>query len=106
MNTKTLEKTDALSDRDVRSSGEWLIGRSELCKRSACLLVALVGIPLVVAMCLLLQLHKLPDSSLSYSLLNATVSLLFNFSSSAFLKALSFLTSLVGLSRWAPSSAR
>jgi len=106
MNTKTLEKTDALPDRDVRSSVERLIARSELSKRSAYLLVGLVGIPLVVAMCLLLQLHKLPDSSLAYSLLNAIVSLLFNFSSSAFLKALSFLTSLVGLSRCVPSGAR
>jgi hypothetical protein len=106
MNTKTLEKTDALSGYDVRSLEEWLIARSELRKRSACLLIGLVGIPLVVAVCLLLQLHKLPDSSLSYSLLNAIVSLLFNFSSSAFLKALSFLVSLVGLSRCARSSAR
>jgi uncharacterized protein DUF899 len=69
-------------------------------------LLGLVGIPLIVAMCLLLQLHKLPNSSLSYSLLNAIVSLLFNFSSSALLKASSFLVSLVGLSRWVTSSAR
>ena len=38
--------------------------------------LGLVGIPLIVAVCLLLQLHKLPNSSLSYSLLNAIVSLL------------------------------
>ena len=106
MSTKALEKTDDWSGYDGRSSGEELIGRSELHKRSACLLVALVGIPLVVAACLLLQLHKLPNSSLSYALLNAIVSLLFNFSSSALLKAFSFLVSLVGLSRWVPSSAR
>lgn len=52
-------------------------------------LLGLVAMPLIVAMCLLLQLHKLPDSSLSYSLLNAIVCLLFNFSSSALLKAFS-----------------
>ena len=69
-------------------------------------LLGLVGVPLIVAVCLLLQLHKLPDSSLSYSLLNAIVSILFNFSSSALLKASSFLVSLVGLSRWVTSSAR
>ena len=69
-------------------------------------LLGLVGIPLIVAVCLLLQLHKLPNSSLSYSLLNAIVSILFNFSSSALLKASSFLVSLVGLSRWVTSSAR
>jgi len=68
--------------------------------------LGLVGIPLIVAVCLLLQLHKLPNSSLSYSLLNAIVSILFNFSSSALLKASSFLVSLVGLSRWVTSSAR
>ena len=69
-------------------------------------LLGLVGVPLIVAVCLLLQLHKLPNSSLSYSLLNAIVSILFNFSSSALLKASSFLVSLVGLSRWVTSSAR
>jgi hypothetical protein len=69
-------------------------------------LLGLVGVPLIVAVCLLLQLHKLPNSSLSYSLLNAIVSLLFNFSSSALLKASSFLVSLVGLSKWVTSSAR
>jgi hypothetical protein len=106
MNTKTLEKTDALSGYDVRSSEEWLIARSELRKRSGYHLIALVGVPLIVAVCLLLQLHKLPNSSLSYSLLNAIVSLLFNFSSSALLKASSFLVSLVGLSRWFTPSAR
>ena len=52
-------------------------------------LLGLVAIPLIVAVCLLLQLHKLPDSSLSYSLLNAIACLLFNFSSSALFKAFS-----------------
>ena len=67
-------------------------------------LLGLVGVPLILAVCLLLQLHKLPNSSLSYSLLNATVSILFNFSSSALLKAFSFLISLLGFSRWFTSS--
>ena len=67
-------------------------------------LLGLVGVPLIVAVCLLLQLHKLPNSSLSYSLLNAIVSLLFNFSSSALLKAFSFLISVLGFSRWFASS--
>jgi hypothetical protein len=75
-------------------------------KHSRYHLLGLVGISLIVAVCLLLQLHKLPNSSLSYSLLNAIVSILFNFSSSALLKASSFLVSLVGLSRWLTSSAR
>ena len=69
-------------------------------------LLGLVGVPLIVAVCLLLQLHKLPNSSLSYSLLNAIVSILFNVSSSALLKASSFLVSLVGLSKWVTSSVR
>ena len=69
-------------------------------------LLGLVGVPLMVAVFLLLQLHKLPNSSLSYSLLNAIISVLFNFTSSALLKAFSFLISLVGLSRWFTSSAQ
>jgi hypothetical protein len=59
---------------------------------------------LIVAVFLLLQLHKLPNSSLSYSLLNAIISILFNFTSSALLKVFSFLISLIGLSRWCTSS--
>jgi Bacterial protein of unknown function (DUF899) len=50
-------------------------------------LMVLVGGPLIMAVYLLLQLHRLPNSSLSYSLLYAVISLLFNFSSSALLKA-------------------
>jgi Bacterial protein of unknown function (DUF899) len=69
-------------------------------------LLGLVGVPLIVAVFLLLQLHNLPNSSLSYSLLNAIISVLFNFTSSALLKAFSFLISLVGLSRWFSSSVR
>lgn len=106
MNTKTLEKPDALSGYDVRSLEGWLIARSELRKRSGYHLIGLVGISLIAAVCLFVQLHKLPESSLSYSLLNAVVSLLFNFSSSALLKASSFLVSLVGLSKWFTPSAR
>jgi hypothetical protein len=49
-------------------------------------LIVLVGVPLIMAVYLLLQLHKLPNSSLSYSLLYAVISLLFNVSSSALLK--------------------
>jgi len=56
-------------------------------KHSAYRLTSLVGGPLIIAVYLLLQLHKLPNSSLSYSLLYAVISLLFNFSSSALLKA-------------------
>ena len=73
-------------------------------KHSGYHLLGLVGISLIVAVFLLLQLHKLPNSSLSYSLLNAIVSILFNFSSSALLKAFSFLISVLGFSRWFASS--
>ena len=156
--TITLRKVDVLSDEDINSPEEWLIGRQCLLNRAQELkrirdqrtveccglkctkadeesvfdapagtvmqaellnrrdpsflkcsgyhLLGLVGVPLIVAVCLLLQLHKLPDSSLSYSLLNAIVSVLFNFSSSALLKAFSCLISLLGLSRWFTSSAR
>lgn len=69
-------------------------------------LLGLVGVLLIMAVFLLLQLRKLPNSSLSYSLLNAIISVLFNFTSSALLKAFSFLISLVGLSRWFTSSVR
>jgi hypothetical protein len=55
-------------------------------KHSRYRLMGLVGILLIVAVYLLLQLQKLPNSSLGYSLLYAVVSLLFNFSSSALLK--------------------
>jgi len=95
------------SPGDTATRAELLNGRDPaFLKCSGYHLLGLVGVPLIVAVCLLLQLHKLPNSSLSYSLLNAIVSLLFNFSSSALLKASSFLVSLVGLSRWVTSSAR
>jgi hypothetical protein len=60
--------------------------RTAFIKHSRYRLMGLVGVPLIMAVYLLLQLHKLPNSSLSYSLLYAVVSLLFNFSSSALLK--------------------
>jgi hypothetical protein len=101
MNTKTFEKTDALLGYDAYASEGWLVAPGELRKRSGYHLIGFVGIPLIIAVCLLLQLHKLPDSSLSYSLLNAIVSVLFNFTSSALLKAFSFLISLLGFSKWA-----
>jgi hypothetical protein len=104
--TITLRKADVLSDPDINSAGEWLIAHGELRKRSGYQLIGLVGISLIAAVCLLLQLHKLPESSLSYSLLNAIVSVLFNFSSSALLKAFSFLIRLLGFSRGFTSSAR
>ena len=106
MNTKALEKSDGLSGYDVRSSEEGLIAHSALRNRSGYLLIALVGVPLMAAVCLLFQLHKLPDSSLSYSLLNAIISLLFNFSSSALLKVFSFLISLLRFAKGFASSAR
>jgi hypothetical protein len=92
---------------DTVTQPELLNGRGpSFLKCSGYHLLGLVGVPLIVAVCLLLQLHKLPNSSLSYSLLNAIVSVLFNFSSSALLKVFSFLISLLGLSRWFTSSAR
>ena len=95
------------SPEDTVTRAELLKGRDpSFLKCSGYHLLGLVGVPLIVAVCLLLQLHKLPNSSLSYSLLNAIISILFNFSSSALLKASSFLVSLVGLSRWVTSSAR
>ena len=100
-----VRRADDLAD-DVCLPQDWRIARNELRKRSGYHLIGLVGIPLFVAVCLLLQLHKLPDSSLSYSLLNAIVSLLFNVSSSALVKVLSFLISLLGFSKGLTSSAR
>ena len=104
--TVVFGKSDALSEQRINSRERWLIACNELGKRSSYLLLGLVGIPLITAVCLLLQLHKLPESSLSYSLVNAIVSVLFNFSSSALLKAFSFLISLLGFSRGFGSSAR
>ena len=101
------EKSVFDSPGDRVAQAELLNGRTpSFLKCSGYHLLGLVGVPLIVAVSLLLQLHKLPNSSLSYSLLSAIVSVLFNFTSSALLKAFSFLISLVGLSRWFTSSAR
>ena len=99
MQTITVRKADVLSDADVNSPRERLIARGDLCKRSSYHLIGLVGIPLIFAVCLVLQLEKLPNSSLSYSLVNAIVFLLINVSSSALLKAFSSLISLLGFSK-------
>ena len=70
-------------------------------------LVGFVGVLLIVVGYLLLQLEKLPSSSLSFSLLNAAgsllimLSLIFKFNVSAFLiEVFWFLISLIGLSKW------
>jgi hypothetical protein len=66
-----------------------------------------IGVLLIVIAYLLLQLDKLPSSSLSFSLLNAAgsllimLSLIFKFNGSAFLiEVFWFLISLLGLSKW------
>ena len=72
-----------------------------------------VGVLLIVVAYLLLQLDKLPSSSLSFSLLNAAGSLLimfslfYKFNVSAFLiEVFWFLISLIGLSKWLISRRR
>ena len=105
MQTITVRKADVLSDADINLQRGRLIARGELRKRSGYHLIGLIGIPLIVAVCLLPQLHELPDSSLSYSLLNAIVSVLFNLSSSALLKVFSLFISLFGFSRSFTSGA-
>ena len=69
-------------------------------------LVGFVGVLLILVAYLLLQLHKLPSSSPSYSLLNAAgalliiVSLIFDFNLSAFVvEAFWLLISVLGLCR-------
>jgi hypothetical protein len=76
-------------------------------------LAGFLGVVLIVVAYLLLQLDKLPSSSLSYSLLNAagalliSVSLLFKFNASAFLiEVFWFLISLLGLCKWFVSRKR
>jgi uncharacterized YccA/Bax inhibitor family protein len=76
-------------------------------------LAGFVGVLLIVIAYLLLQLDKLPSSSLSFSLLNAGGSLLimfslvFKFNVSAFLiEVFWFLISLIGLSKWLASRKR
>jgi hypothetical protein len=70
-------------------------------------LAGFVGVLLIVIAYLLLQLGKIPSSSLSFSLLNAAgsllimLSLVFKFNVSAFLiEVFWFLISLIGLSKW------
>jgi hypothetical protein len=70
-------------------------------------LAGFVGVLLIVIAYLLLQLDKLPSSSLIFSLLNAAgsllimFSLLFKFNGSAFLiEIFWFLISLLGLAKW------
>ena len=66
-----------------------------------------IGVLLIVIAYLLLQLDKLPSSSLSFSLMNAAgsllimLSLVFKFNVSAFLiEVFWFLISLLGLTKW------
>lgn len=66
-----------------------------------------IGVLLIVIGYLLLQLDKLPSSSLSFSALNAVgsllimISLVFKFNVSAFLiEVFWFLISLLGLTKW------
>ena len=72
-----------------------------------------VGVFLIVIAYLLLQLDKLPSSSLSFSLMNAAgslliiLSLLFKFNVSAFLiEVFWFSISLLGLAKWLISRKR
>ena len=76
-------------------------------------LAGFIGVLLIVIAYLLLQLDKLPSSSLRFSLLNAAgslliiVSLLFKFNASAFLmEVFWFLISLLGLIKWFISRKR
>lgn len=69
-------------------------------------LIGFIGVLLIIVAYLLLQLDKLPSSSLFYSLMNALgalliiISLLFDFNLSAFVvEAFWFLISLLGLTR-------
>jgi len=76
-------------------------------------LAGFIGVLLIVIAYLLLQLDKLPSSSLRFSLLNAAgslliiVSLVFKFNVSAFLvEVFWFLISLLGLIKWFISRKR
>jgi hypothetical protein len=76
-------------------------------------LAGFVGVLLIVIAYLLLQLDKLPSSSLSFSLLNAggslliMLSLIFKFNVSAFsIEVFWFLISLIGVSKWLISRKR
>ena len=80
-------KIDKEYDIDGPTLAELSGERSTFIRQSGYRFVGFVG-PLIVAVYLLLQLHKLPNSSQGYSLLYAIISLLFNFSSSVLSKAL------------------
>ena len=76
-------------------------------------LAGFIGVLLIVIGYLLLQLDKLPSSSLSFSLLNAAgsllimLSLIFKFNVSAFLiEVFWFLISLIGLTKWLAARKR
>ena len=95
-----MERTDVSSDDQIDSRAERPGKHSTLgIKHSGYQLIGLVSVALIVAVYLFLQLNKLPNTSLSYSILNAIISLLFNFSSSALVKVFGFLLSLLGLSK-------
>lgn len=86
-NSPTLTTSHNVSvPESTMTSSEQPPERSILMIKSGYRLVGLIGVPLVVAVYLLPQLHALPNSSLSYSLLYALTSLLFNISSSALLR--------------------
>jgi uncharacterized protein (TIGR02246 family) len=100
-------------------TGELIVDRTPLQNQKVAMtmnldlfdLAGFTGVLLIVIAYLLLQLGKLPSSSLSFSLLNAAGSLLiiaslvFKFNMSAFLiEVFWFLISLIGLSRWARAS--
>lgn len=76
-------------------------------------LAGFIGVLLIVIAYLLLQLDKLPSSSLSFSFLNAAgsllimLSLIFKFNVSAFMmEVFWFLISLIGLSKWLAARKR
>jgi hypothetical protein len=88
LEAKVEKKNSVEASKDSVTLAELSDERSTVfTKHSGYRLMGLVGGPLIMAVYLLLQLQKLPNSSLSYSLLYAVISLLFNFSSSALLKA-------------------
>ena len=97
---KRIKERDAGASEDAVTLATLSGGRGTISvKQSGYRLVVLVGVPLMISAYLLLQLHKLPNTSLSYSLLNAVISVLANLSSSALLKIFWFLMGLFGVSR-------
>ena len=96
-----LEKPGALSRNQIPQGA----GSEVSAKHSGYRLVGTIGVSLVLAVYLLLQLHQLPSTSLGYSVLNVVISLLVNVSSSAVLKIFSFLIRFFGLAKWLPCKA-